>query len=113
MSAKHQDPKSEASRIAVTAGICLGSFRRCLQDIPSSDPRETSMMEDECAKFSTWAESMRVFGSAPASIDYCLRHAPEVQDVVAGLLVALDCRIHDCELLLFHDISASAFYLFC
>jgi len=55
------------------------------------------MVEDQLARFSTWAAAIGVFATGRASINHRLRYAPEVQSVVNGLLESLDYRIRNCK----------------
>ncbi|KAM0259352.1 hypothetical protein ACHAQJ_003384 [Trichoderma viride] len=51
------------------------------------------MVEDQVARFSTWASGIGVFGSGRTSMDHRLRYAPEVQSITIGLLESLNYRI--------------------
>ncbi|TQN69463.1 Fatty acid oxidation complex subunit alpha [Colletotrichum shisoi] len=59
--------------------------------------RELSMAEDQVARFSTWATAMGVFAPERASMDHRLRYAPDVRDVVDGLLESLSYRVRACS----------------
>lgn len=103
-----KDPEPDLQRVAVSANQCLESFQKCLLQASSVHPRELSMVEDQVARFSTWATSIGVFAPGRASMDHRLRFAPEVQSVVNGLLESLDYRIRTCKhrsLILIDSIS--------
>lgn len=90
-------PEPELQRVAVSANQCLESFQKCLLQAASVHPRELSMVENQVARFSTWATGIGVFAPGRASMDHRLRYAPEVQSVVNGLLESLDYRIQTCK----------------
>ncbi|KAF8866264.1 hypothetical protein BDZ45DRAFT_336280 [Acephala macrosclerotiorum] len=89
---------TEQQQPTITRGseLCLGSFQQCLQQSASTSPRELSLVEDQIARFSIWTASIGVFAPGRASMDHRLREVPEVQDVVRGLLDALDDSIQNC-----------------
>lgn len=78
------------------ANRCLESFQQCLGRAAAVHPRELSRVEDQIARFSTWAAGIGVFSLGRASMDHRLRFAPEVQSVVAGLLESLNYRVLIC-----------------
>lgn len=55
------------------------------------------MVENQSARFHTWAAVVDVFAVGRGSLDYRLRHAPDVQNVVKCLLDLLDIFIRECE----------------
>lgn len=57
------------------------------------------MVEDQLARFSSWASSIGVFAPGSASMDHRLRYASEVQSVVTGLLESLNYRVQTCRFL--------------
>ncbi|KAK2055146.1 hypothetical protein LY76DRAFT_550841, partial [Colletotrichum caudatum] len=79
--------------LASYASGCLKSFQRCLEMSVSIHPRERSLVDDQVARFSVWASNIGAFAPGRGSLDYRLREAIEVFDVVAGLLEALQYRI--------------------
>ncbi|KAK1240160.1 hypothetical protein MKX08_007602 [Trichoderma sp. CBMAI-0020] len=83
--------------IAVCATQCLVSFQECLLQASSVHPRELSVVEDQAARLSTWAAGIEVFAHGRASMDHRLRYAPELQNVVTGLLESLNYRIRACS----------------
>ncbi|WQF77379.1 Putative Zinc finger C2H2-type [Colletotrichum destructivum] len=83
--------------IAASANKCLDSFQECLQRASAVHARELSMVEDQVARFSTWATAMGVFAPERASMDHRLRYAPDVRDVVDGLLESLRYRVRACS----------------
>lgn len=91
-----QAPAPTVPNIAITANECLVSFQECLNTAANFHPRELSMVEDQLARFSTWATSIGVFAPGRASMDHRLRHTPDVQSVVTGLLDLLNKRIRNC-----------------
>ena len=96
-SAAVSEPKRPTITIPESADQCLKSFQQCLFRASSVHPRELSMVEDQLARFSTWAAAIGVFATGRASINHHLRYAPEVQSVVTGLLESLDYRIRNCK----------------
>ncbi|KAF4338103.1 serine threonine phosphatase [Fusarium beomiforme] len=95
------DPEDDADKqgptVAASANECLQSFQNCLFAAASIHPRELSMVEDQVARFSSWANAIGVFAPGSASMDHRLRYAPEVKGVVTGLLESLNYR---CQTLL-------------
>ncbi|RYP30524.1 hypothetical protein DL767_006201 [Monosporascus sp. MG133] len=92
-----ETPELKGPTVAASANQCLESFQQCLYRASSVHPRELSMVEDQVARFSTWAMGIGVFAPGRASMDHRLRYAPEVQSVVAGLLESLNYRIRTCS----------------
>lgn len=84
--------------IAAASHKCLASFETCLAQASAIHPREFSRVEDQAARFSTWASGIGVFAPGRASMDHRLRYAPEVQSVAIGLLYSLNHRIRQCKL---------------
>ncbi|KAJ0159680.1 hypothetical protein CTA2_9284 [Colletotrichum tanaceti] len=83
--------------IAASANKCLESFQECLQRASAVHARELSRVEDQIARFSTWATAMGVFAPERASMDHRLRYASDVRDVVDGLLESLSYRVRACS----------------
>lgn len=83
--------------VAASANKCLESFQLCLLRGSTVHARELSKVEDQVARVSTWATAMGVFAPERASMDHRLRYAPDVRNVVNGLLESLDYRIRSCE----------------
>lgn len=92
------DPSTapEAPTVAASAHQCLESFQSCLVRADAVHPRELSMVEDQLARFSSWAASIGVFAPGAASMDHRLRYTPEVQNIVTGLLESLNYRVRIC-----------------
>ncbi|KAH6980228.1 hypothetical protein EDB82DRAFT_510398 [Fusarium venenatum] len=90
------DPERKGPTIATSANQCLQSFQKCLISASSINPRELSMIEDQVARFSSWAASIGVFAPGSASMDHRLRYAPEVHSVVTGLLESLNYQCQEC-----------------
>ncbi|KAI7764031.1 hypothetical protein LZL87_006413 [Fusarium oxysporum] len=80
-------------KISACANDCLDSFQKCLFSAASIHPRELSMVEDQFARFSSWANGIGVFAPGSASMDHRLRYAPDVTGVVIGLLESLNYRL--------------------
>ncbi|KAG7408215.1 hypothetical protein Forpe1208_v012365 [Fusarium oxysporum f. sp. rapae] len=80
-------------KISACANDCLESFQKCLFSAASIHPRELSMVEDQLARFSSWANGIGVFAPGSASMDHRLRYAPDVTGVVIGLLESLNYRL--------------------
>ncbi|KAH6981610.1 hypothetical protein BKA56DRAFT_731124 [Ilyonectria sp. MPI-CAGE-AT-0026] len=97
MTDAHETLEPKVPTVAASANECLESFQQCLLRASSIHPRELSMVEDQVARFSTWATGIGVFAPERASMDHRLRYAPEVQGVVAGLLESLNYRIRTCS----------------
>ncbi|KAL2673791.1 hypothetical protein Neosp_012235 [[Neocosmospora] mangrovei] len=90
-------PELKGPTVAACANQCLESFQQCLISASSVHPREVSMVEDQLARFSSWASSIGVFAPGSASMDHRLRFASEVQSVVTGLLESLNYRVQTCS----------------
>ncbi|RSL42815.1 hypothetical protein CEP54_015340 [Fusarium duplospermum] len=90
-------PELKGPTVAASANQCLESFQQCLISASSVHPREVSMVEDQLARFSSWASSIGVFAQGSASMDHRLRYASEVQSVVTGLLESLNYRVQTCS----------------
>ncbi|RSM12538.1 hypothetical protein CEP52_002366 [Fusarium oligoseptatum] len=90
-------PEPKGPTVAASANQCLESFQQCLISASSVHPREVSMVEDQLARFSSWATGIGVFAPRPASMDHRLRYASEVQSVVTGLLESLNYRVQTCS----------------
>ncbi|RSL44900.1 hypothetical protein CEP53_011008 [Fusarium sp. AF-6] len=90
-------PELKGPTVAASANQCLESFQQCLFSASSVHPREVSMVEDQLARFSSWATSIGVFAPGSASMDHRLRYASEVQSVVTGLLESLNYRVQTCS----------------
>ncbi|KAH7165313.1 hypothetical protein EDB81DRAFT_778963 [Dactylonectria macrodidyma] len=83
--------------VADQANRCLLSFQQCLLLAANIHPREYSLVEDQFARFSAWTVSTGVFAPNRASMDHRLRRAPEVQNVVTGLLELLNLHVQSCS----------------
>ncbi|KAH7161647.1 hypothetical protein EDB81DRAFT_785245 [Dactylonectria macrodidyma] len=92
-----RSPELKGPTVAASANQCLESFQQCLFRASSVHPRELSMVEDQLARFSSWATSIGVFAPGSASMDHRLRFASEVQSVVTGLLESLNYRVQTCS----------------
>ncbi|KAI6301924.1 hypothetical protein MCOR33_002648 [Pyricularia grisea] len=75
--------------VSGAVALCLEEFKLCLDTAAALGPEELSLIEDQLARFSVWTANMAVFVPARASMDHCLRQAPEVLDIVIGVLDAL------------------------
>lgn len=89
-------PAAPAVSVALSANHSLSAFQRCLLAASAVHPRELSMVEDQLARFSTWASSIGVFAPGRASMDHRLRCTSDVQGVVMDLLDSLSYRIEAC-----------------
>lgn len=83
--------------IASSANECLILFKECLLKAYAVDSWEMSMVEDQVARFSTWEKALGVFAPERSSMDHRLRTAPDVRNVVNGLLESLGYQIRRCE----------------
>ncbi|WAO95821.1 C3H1-type domain-containing protein [Fusarium falciforme] len=97
MASSDPSPELKGPTVAASANQCLESFQQCLISASSVHPREVSMVEDQLARFSSWATSIGVFAPGSASMDHRLRYASEVQSVVTGLLESLNYRVQTCS----------------
>ncbi|RSL68855.1 hypothetical protein CEP53_002420 [Fusarium sp. AF-6] len=86
--------------VAASARSCSESFQNCLNKAAKIHHRELSFVEDQHARFAIWAANIRVFSAGRDSLDHRLREASDVQDVVIGLLQALDYKIQSCSKIL-------------
>ncbi|KAI7909502.1 hypothetical protein M0657_011814 [Pyricularia oryzae] len=75
--------------VSGAVALCLEEFKLCLDTAAALGPEELSLIEDQLARFSVWTANMAVFVPGRASMDHCLRQAPEVLDIVIGVLDAL------------------------
>ncbi|KAL0935470.1 serine/threonine protein phosphatase [Colletotrichum truncatum] len=88
---------STRSTLEASAKRCLDAFQKSLIRASKIHARELSMVEDQMARFSTWATAMGVFADEQASMDYCLRYASDVRNAVRGILESLFYRIIVCS----------------
>ncbi|KAF6827137.1 serine/threonine protein phosphatase [Colletotrichum musicola] len=95
--ANEMSPGPGERTVAGAANECLASFQKCLLWASCLHARELSLVEDQVARFSTWASAIGVFAPGRASMDHRLRNAPDVQTVVVGLLESLGYRISKCN----------------
>ncbi|KAK7425130.1 hypothetical protein QQX98_000044 [Neonectria punicea] len=96
MAGSDPSPELKGPTVAASANQCLESFQQCLISASSVHPREVSMVEDQLARFSSWATSIGVFAPGSASMDHRLRYASEVHGVVTGLLESMNYRVQTC-----------------
>ncbi|KAK2754462.1 serine/threonine protein phosphatase [Colletotrichum kahawae] len=82
--------------VAELARACLGSFQKCLNKAAELHPRESTLVENQIARFSVWTASIGVFAPSRASLDHRLREALDVQDAVGGILEAIELRAQSC-----------------
>lgn len=92
----------EPPSVALSANQSLQSFQHCLA-AATIHPRELSMVEDQLARFSTWAASIGIFAPGRGSMDHRLRYTKDLQNVVIGLLDSLSYRIQACTSLYHHS----------
>ncbi|KPM38857.1 hypothetical protein AK830_g7711 [Neonectria ditissima] len=81
--------------IAGVAELCLNAFQQCLGSSAHLHPREFSLVEDQLARFSSWASGIGVFSRGRASMDHRLREVSEVRDAIIDLLETLADSIQD------------------
>ncbi|RSL82310.1 hypothetical protein CEP51_005232 [Fusarium floridanum] len=86
--------------VAASARSCSESFQNCLNKAAKIHHRESSLVEDQHARFAIWAANIRVLSAGRDSLDHRLREASDVQDAVIGLLQALDYKIQSCSKIL-------------
>ncbi|KAK2778737.1 serine/threonine protein phosphatase [Colletotrichum kahawae] len=81
-------------------GLDLSSTEDGLFGSPSINAnnltRELSLVEDQFARFSVWAATLRIFGANDTCLDHRLREASDLRDMVVGLLNILTHRIQHC-----------------
>jgi hypothetical protein len=89
----------EPSEITITtrALSCYESFDQCLAQAATLLPKELSALEDQVGRFSIWAANIGVFAPGRASMDYRLSEAPEIRQLVLGLLETLEDCITSCK----------------
>lgn len=92
-----QTAKKDALTISDAAQHCLDGFQSCLDMAALIHSREVSLVEDQLARFSIWAANIKALGRGRDSLDHRLREAPDVQDIITGLLEALGAHLHHCE----------------
>jgi hypothetical protein len=83
--------------ISARARTCLIEFNRLLQRTSFLGNQRYSAFEDQMARFSLWTSNMVVFGPSKSCMDHRVREAPEVQQLVMGILSVLQARIAECE----------------
>jgi hypothetical protein len=107
------DSGGEQLSTSEAAARCIAAFDHCLQQ-PMPDIRATSLLEDELARFSLWTSYLKVFVAGRA-LDHRLREAPDVLQLVLGLLEALEHRVQDCQydfrLPTVHDLFCSLWHV--
>ncbi|CZR48813.1 uncharacterized protein FPRO_03866 [Fusarium proliferatum ET1] len=96
MASQHAYTKPEGPKISDCANECFESFQKCLSSAASIHPREVSIVEDQLARFSTWANGIGVFTQGSAAMDHRLRYASDVVGIVTGLLETLNYRCQIC-----------------
>ncbi|KAI1488415.1 hypothetical protein F5X96DRAFT_680485 [Biscogniauxia mediterranea] len=92
---REQQPSTPT--VSGCAQLCFKSFQECLDKAASIHSRELSLVEDQLARFSLWTANISVFAPSRGSLDHRLREAPDVQDVVTGLLEALEYQVKGCS----------------
>lgn len=87
------------ARPTITAIVqsCLDSFQNCLDQGALIHSREVSLVEDQLARFSIWAANIKALEFGRNSLDHRLREAPDIQDIVTGLLEALCAHLIKCK----------------
>lgn len=95
------NPKAEEitapspATVAALAQICTTEFQKCLDKAATIHPRELALVEDQLARFLVWTANIKVFAPGRESLDHRLREAPDVQDIIVGLLEGLEYRIQN------------------
>ncbi|SCO90474.1 uncharacterized protein FRV6_14602 [Fusarium oxysporum] len=107
MAERSDNAEQNGPKISACANDCLESFQKCLFSAASIHPRELSMVEDQLARFSSWANGIGVFAPGSASMDHRLRYAPDVTGVVIGLLESLNYRCQSLFKILISIIESS------
>ncbi|KAJ4279526.1 hypothetical protein NW764_006900 [Fusarium oxysporum] len=107
MAEPSDNAEQNGPKISACANDCLESFQKCLFSAASIHPRELSMVEDQLARFSSWANGIGVFAPGSASMDHRLRYAPDVTGVVIGLLESLNYRCQSLFKILISMIESS------
>lgn len=87
--------------ISEAAGECLDLFHHCLSkpQLLRHGPIN-AQLEDQYGRFNIWATNIGVFAAQHASMDYRLREAAEIKDLVVRLLETLLGHINQRELFL-------------
>ncbi|KAF5984258.1 serine threonine phosphatase [Fusarium coicis] len=96
MASQQAYTKPDGPKISDCANQCFDSFQKCLSSAASIHPRELSIVEDQLARFSTWANGIGVFTQGSAAMDHRLRYASDVVGIVTGLLETLNYRCQIC-----------------
>ncbi|KAK0126642.1 hypothetical protein ONS95_008226 [Cadophora gregata] len=91
------DQRSTQVSVSDLAELCMISFQDYLQRSATVHPRELSLSEDQLARFSLWANNIGVFTPGGGSMDHRLREAPEIIEIVIGLLDDLNDSIKNCS----------------
>ncbi|KAM0239612.1 hypothetical protein ACHAP5_008183, partial [Fusarium lateritium] len=78
MAGQYDDTNLEGPTIAAYANECLEFFQKCLSVAATIHPRELSMIEDQVARFSSWANGAGVFAQGSTSMDHRLRYTCDV-----------------------------------
>lgn len=89
--------------IAERATQCNSLFQRkmAITDIVP-DP---TIMDDQLARFTLWANNMDVYGPPNVSLDYRLRYSPTVVQILHELLDVIWETLDSCKCLPLHDFG--------
>ena len=81
-----------------TAGECIDQFHQCLSQsqLPRHGPA-SALVEDQYGRFNIWISNIGVFAPAHGFMDYRLREAADIKDLVVRLLETLLGHIEQSE----------------
>ena len=76
---------------------CLESFTGLLRLLRKSEPRSVVPFVNQLGRFNVWVENAGAHRSGRVSLDYRLREASEIKEMVIELLDNLNCDLQDGE----------------
>lgn len=84
--------------ISEAAGECIDLFHQCLsQSQLLRHGPASALVEDQYGRFNIWISNIGVLAPAHASMDYRLRDAADIKDLVIRLLESLLSHIEQSE----------------
>lgn len=83
--------------ISEAAELCRERFRTCLSISSAANHTTHAGVQDQFARFSMWADNIRASAPGRASLDYRLRDALELRNLISDLLGGLSATVDECE----------------
>lgn len=85
--------RSPKISIVEAADACKKAFAARLDLLLSKSGIGHDVTEDQLARFNTWCSNTGVFAAGHASLDYRLRDAEDMQDLVLSMLEILTIHV--------------------